>query len=231
MFDIPIAEESQESQTKAAANPFDLTPAKNKIQAFSEQIDAMTKTATAHQIENEEAQEQATAMATQAKKIGKAIDSLRKEYVQEPNEYVKAVNNFAKSFTDRLDAIERDLKQKMSAYLTRRELETRKAQEAARKAQEELQRKLDEEAKDAGVETVQLQTTIAPQAPTVTRTDSGSSHTQKVFRYKGVADLTQVPLEFLIVDEKKVNQAIRSGIRNIPGLTIEETTEIKLRTA
>lgn len=42
-------------------------------------------------------------------------------------------------------------------------------------------------------------------------------------------DLSKVPLEFLALDEKKVKEKIKKGIREIPGLKIFEKTNVTMR--
>lgn len=44
-----------------------------------------------------------------------------------------------------------------------------------------------------------------------------------------IEDESQIPKEFLSIDEKKIQMAIKGGIRNIPGVKIFENLEIEMR--
>jgi hypothetical protein len=45
------------------------------------------------------------------------------------------------------------------------------------------------------------------------------------------ADLAKLPREYLKIDEVKVNEAIRAGVREIPGLVIKEVEDVRRRTS
>lgn len=44
-----------------------------------------------------------------------------------------------------------------------------------------------------------------------------------------IVDITKVPAEYLSVDTKAINQAIRNGVRDIPGLKIFEKLSTVMR--
>ena len=44
-------------------------------------------------------------------------------------------------------------------------------------------------------------------------------------------DAALVPREYLIVDEKQIRQAVRDGVREIPGVRIEQVDELAVRAA
>ena len=58
--------------------------------------------------------------------------------------------------------------------------------------------------------------------------DDGSL-TKKVKRYFDLLDIDSVPREYLKIDEKKVEEAIKNGIAHIPGIGIYSRNEIDLR--
>jgi hypothetical protein len=67
---------------------------------------------------------------------------------------------------------------------------------------------------------------VAPAGPT--RSSSGSSSGTK--RWVGeVVDEALVPREYLIVDQRLINQAIRDGVRDIPGVRIHEKHGVTVR--
>jgi hypothetical protein len=97
----------------------------------------------------------------------------------------------------------------------------REAQERADKARREAEEALQR----------QIATVSAP-AATVRTTElasaSGSASTRKVWR-ASVIDATRIPREYLAVDQKAINAAVRSGVREIPGVTIEQVDELAVR--
>lgn len=69
---------------------------------------------------------------------------------------------------------------------------------------------------------------LAPAAPM--RAMSGSATTTK--RWVGtVVDESRVPREYLAVDQRKINAAVKAGVRDIPGVTIEQVDGLSVRTA
>jgi len=77
---------------------------------------------------------QAVEMIGQAAAMAKAIENKREELVKSPNEFVKAVNQFAKPYTDGLAEIKSDLGRKHIRFAQEEE---KKRLESQRKAKEE----------------------------------------------------------------------------------------------
>ena len=127
----------------------------------------------------------------------------------------------------------------------------REAEEANRKAREEAARKAEEEAKamaateaeieaakkkaeeEAARHEIRAPIVTAPVIPVqekVTRTETGAAaHVRKVWKAE-VVNEAEVPREYLTVDMKKVNDAVRMGAREIPGVRIFEEVSTVFRT-
>lgn len=109
--------------------------------------------------------------------------------------------------------------------LARAEFESREAAREAQERAEDARRKA-EEATQA-----QIAAASAP-AVEVSATElasaSGSASTRMV--WKGVVtDAALVPREYLVVDQKAINAAVKAGVREIPGVTIEQVPELAVR--
>lgn len=210
-------------------NPFDLDVVKDKLAVYSTAIDDMVDIVTLIDVRDESSSQEAVEIGTKAKKIETAIERLRKELVQDHNDFVKSVNGLAKSFTERLGGVQQSVRGKLGAYASRQELERRKAEEAARKAQAEVQAKLDAEAKAANVEPVQIAEPVVVKPQTMVRSANGGSATQrKVWKFE-VVDPQAVPREYLLVNESLVRQHVANGVREIPGVRIYEDIQIALK--
>jgi hypothetical protein len=106
--------------------------------------------------------------------------------------------------------------QEMSSRLEARQAQER-ADEARRLAEEAQQREV--VAKSAPATTV---------ATTQLSSASGSASTRKVWRAI-VVDEALVPRAYLAVDQKAINTAMKAGVREIPGVTIEQVDELAIR--
>lgn len=128
--------------------------------------------------------------------------------------------------------------------------EARLAQEAADKAAAEAKAKADEAAKAgaadaaslaeiakaeeakaqvvASMPTVQVEMPVIPQASGPVRTAAGTASVRKRWEF-GITDPTAIPREYLMVDEKKIREAVKAGVRSIPGVNIFETSDIAIR--
>lgn len=209
-------------------DPFDLSPVKSALEAHLARIDEMASQAQAVAVKDADTQAQAVEMAGQIKRLGKAIEAARVQFVAQPNEYVKSVNGLAKGILGKLEGIERGLKLKLSDYAYRLEMERRKAEEEARKALIEAQRKIDEEAKAANVAPVQLEAPVIPVKAEPVRTAAGTASMKTVWKFE-VTDAQAVPREFLVVDESAIRKAVAAGVRQIAGVNIYETKDVAIR--
>lgn len=160
----------------------------------------------------------------QVKSLLKAIEKKRKDAIREQDEFVRGVNSFCKTFKDSLGEIEGILKTKISDYGWQKELERRKKEKEAQEEARKLQEKIDAEAEKIGVDPPK----IGAPAPVIkkrkiVRTESGTSaHLRTEWKMTEIIDFSLVPDEYKILDEKKVKSSIGAGIREIPGLKIEE---------
>lgn len=237
-FSAPLAKPKKERKPKAViveapppatAGPFDVEAVKRGLIQYDLAIDGMVAESQKIIVKDEATSVMAIELAGGAKKLNKTIEDYRKELVQPALDFQRSVNNLCKHYQDRLTTIERDVKAKCSQYQQRVELERRKAQEAARKAQEELQRQIAAEAKAANVEPPPIVAPVVPEAPKTVRTEQGSMTFKEVWKFE-VTAAPDVPRAYLAVDEKLIRQAVASGIRHIPGVRIWSEKEASIRT-
>lgn len=224
-----IYPEAAEREVVEAGTVLDLDVIRPKFDDYKQEAARISADVKALEVKDDETLNIAVMIGGNAKKIAKAIDVQRKAIILEPGEFVKGVNAICKAITDNLDEAERIAKQKIGQHQARIEMERRKQEEEARKAAEELQRKIDAEAKKAGVEAPKVMAPVIPEAPKVTRTEAASAHQRKVWSFE-VTDHTQVPVEFKIVDEQLIRDAIKMGVREISGVRIFEETKTIFRT-
>lgn len=224
-----IQEEPQASMSLAVIAPLDLEAVKRGLIKYDSAIDIMVAESRQIIVTDEASNIKAIELAGGAKKINKAIEDKRKEWVQPALDFQRSINNLCKHYQDRLSTIERDAKGKCGQYQQRVELERRKAQEAARIAQEELQKKIAAEAKAANVEPPPITAPVVPEVPKTVRTEKGSMTFKEVWKFE-ITAAKEVPRDFLIVDERAIRQAIAAGVRQIVGVRIYSEKEASIRT-
>lgn len=174
-------------------------------------------------ITDDESEKQMISKAGEMKALFAQIDTKRKEIIKYHDQYVRKVNALAKSFKDILDPAIQNLRCKLGNYQYKKELERQKREKKALKEQNILQKQIRKEAEKKGIEAPEM----PPPAPvekkqTITRADDGSSayiRTEWAFE---IIDLSKVPDEYKMLDDKKVNAMIKAGVRIIEGLRIFE---------
>lgn len=62
----------------------------------------------------------------------------------------------------------------------------------------------------------------------VIEVEDGSLYAVSKYNYE-LIDMNRIPKEYLSINEKKVKDAIKNGIRNIPGLIINQSKELAMR--
>lgn len=116
-----------------------------------------------------------------------------------------------------------------------REEAARKAEEEARKqkaseAEIEAARKAaEEEAKKHEIAAPTVTAPVIPATNNVTRTETGSSsHQVKNWKCR-IVDASLVPREYCEPSTKLLNDAVKLGVREIPGCVIEEVSDTRFR--
>ena len=217
------------SVENAKNSVLDARVAKYQFDQYLDQVSEMVESAKAHTVTDMATNETAVAMAGQAKAITARIEKLRKSIVDAPNQFVKSVNNFAKQYTGKLADIESNLKTKINRYQVEQQRARIEAQRRADEEAKKLQEMVNQESKAAGLEPVVVAAPVIP-AAVVTRTDNGSASLRKVWAWK-LVNFNMVPDELKTINDKAVNQAVKSGVRNIPGIEIYEESQTVIRAA
>jgi hypothetical protein len=208
------------------------------------QADAFRVKAEAMVIESDETVIGATNLLGFIKQSKKQFEDKRTGYVKPLNDQVKQVNDAFKTITAPLDSAETILKQKVLIY--NREQEKKRQEEIARiererKEAEERQRALEAEHEARRLDALATDGEIIPdlppaeiapvelppELPTMTRTALGSATVKKVWMFE-VAFPAEVPRQYLIIDERLIREAVRAGVREIPGVRIYQDDQLAI---
>ena len=209
------------TQFVASATPTvianDIEAAKHNLMQFRSAVNAMQAEATALEVRDAETEEKGAEMTAQTKKLKKAIEAKQEDIIGEASKFVRLVQAFTLPFRKDLEAIEAQVKRKLGDYGFLKEQARRIAEEAARKA--------------ANVEPVQLPTPVIPKQSAPVRTESGTTSYVSQWTYE-VEDVSKIPARYLLSDptnKAAVNESIRAGVREIPGLKIFERMVTRTR--
>jgi hypothetical protein len=109
----------------------------------------------------------------------------------------------------------------------------REAEEALKKekdaaARAALERTIAEETEAANAPVQVAVAPVIPEIPKAVRTESGSAHQRMTWTFE-IEDGTKVPRAYLAIDEQKIRQAVKAGIRQIPGVRIFEQASTTFR--
>jgi len=206
-----------------------LEVAKARFQREIAEMETAVEVAENFLVVDDRTHKEAIKNAGAIKKMLKALDVERKDVIGGADAFVRGVNAFIKIFKDMSNKAVNQYSRKCSTYSAKVEAERRKREAEAKKQAEEMQAKIDADAKAGGYEAPKVEFIPETRESSVVRTESGASaHTRKVWTFE-IEDLEKVPGKYKVVDDKVVNADIRAGVRNIPGLKIyqKETTVFK----
>lgn len=175
---------------------------------MDKEISTIVSRANAFQVVSDEQMEKATNVISWCRAKLKKVEERRKFFTGPLNDHIKSINAFFRQWTGPLEEAEQIVDRKVRAY--REEL--RKKAEAEQRAAEQAARK---KAEKKGIDPDAVVVEEAP-AP-AKRTDFGTFKQVADFE---VQDLNQIPRSYLMADEKKIRQAVKEGIREIPGVRI-----------
>jgi len=201
------------------------------IEKYEPEFNRLVKEAKDLKVIDDESVKKATSQGTDAKRLGNEIEKRRKEINEIPYNRFTAVNKFCKLFTEKLKLVEGEAGRKIRQYDAQVEQDRRDAEKKANEAAAELQEKLNAEAKEQGIEPEKVQMQTIPEEKTIHRTASGTAHQRGVMTFDpDKVELDKVPRKYLMLDEKKVRAAIKTGIKKIEGITIYEKKSTVFKT-
>ena len=197
-----------------------IEPIQKELEQYKPKLAELEKQAKALKVTDNETFQISIDGAGTAKTLLKAIDGRKAEQTGPYREFINKVNNAAKFFTDPLKRVAEEFSRKGGDYQYQLELARKKQQKAIEEANRKLQEDLDKQAKQDGIEAPVVTPVKAPKPENVYHTEGGhSQHLRKPWVGE-IEDPEKVPHEYCIPDQKLINQAVKMGVREIPGVKI-----------
>lgn len=206
-------------------------------------------------VTDDDSMKQVMAAGKEAKEFHKKVDEQRKALVKPLNDKVGEINDYAKSLFQPIDQVITHSKSQLAQWeniLEKKRQEEAKRLEEERKAkQAEIEKKAREEKEQAEMEASfglksddeikrdELVAKAAREREELELSKEAKSQqkeiaakkvsgARKIWKHE-VVNFNLVPRDFLVLDDKKVREAILAGNTNIPGLNIFQETSIGFR--
>jgi len=154
----------------------------------------------------------------------KAIEKKRKEFVDPLNESLKAINSSFKKLSEPLEKAKAILSGKITDWHVAEQKRIAEENERIRK-EEEKRRKIQEAHAAQGHE-VAKPIEMKREAPVENKI--GSTYMRTDWAWELINE-AEIPREYLMIDQVKINTAVRAGIRSISGIRIYEVQKAVTR--
>jgi len=151
----------------------------------------------------------ATEFLIQVKNKIDELEDERKSYTQPINQSLRKLNSRFKELTEPLRKAEKIVKEAVLEYSEKRE-----------KERIEEEKKIQKETGNKNIK-------VVDSLPEIIESKSGESRTTKRWTFE-VINEKKIPREYLMTDEKKVNSAIKNGVRKIAGLKIYQKKTLSI---
>jgi hypothetical protein len=176
-------------------------------------------------IDSDEANEKAASLLSMIKGAFNKAEEERRALTDPLNAVIKNLNKrYKDTLTGPLATAEAVIKSKITEYLQRKRAE---AEAAAAALREKAERARSEGRKEALINQAEA-ALVAGSERTVRGIYGGTASLRKRWVFD-VAELDVVPREFLMVDGDKVRDAIKNGVRDIPGIKIYQEETVAAR--
>ena len=205
-----------------------LIEAQNAFLLWKKRFTQLEEEVKTLEIVNEESCQKAAELLATISKYEKRINEECEKRIIIPKTFIKKVKARVNEVVKPLSNSKKIVKLKLKDYKTRIELKRKEMEKKAEEERKRLQEQLDKEAKEKNIEPVKLPEVIMPKEKLKVSTDNGTVYEKKHWTFK-IVNFEKIPREYLIIDKKKVNAAIRAGVRNIDGLEIYQEIEIATR--
>jgi len=203
----------------------------HQLNVFIAQGEQIRDEAFKIKVTDDKTKEAATDLGSKIHKAMKRIDAEVDEIIEAPKGFVTYAKNIGAKVQKPFEEGKEYLRGEIKQHRARETLAAEQRKEAARKATEALQKKLNEEAKASGIkEEIKVDAIAVPGVDNITRAESGTSYGTKRPKVT-VVNLEIVPREYLKIElrTKAVHDAMRQGVTEIPGLELDWEEDIAFK--
>jgi hypothetical protein len=137
-----------------------------------------------------------------------------------------AAREEARRQQERIEAEQRAIREAAEAKAREAAEALKKETDAAARAA--LERTIAEETEAANAPAQVAVSPMIPEIPKAVRTESGSAHQRMTWTFE-IDQESDIPRQYMSVDEQKIRQAVKAGIRHIPGVRIFEQASTTFR--
>jgi len=162
-------------------------------------------------------------------KAKEAADELRRKLQAEADEINRKAAEAARKRADEESRIKREKEETEARERGAKKAELEALAKKAEQERFEAIRKAEEEAAKNAIVAPTVIDPVVQETANITRTETGSAAFSKKPWIFEIKNESAVPREYLSVDEKKIRDAIRMGIREILGVRIYQETQVNLR--
>ncbi|MCK4609441.1 MAG: hypothetical protein KAT71_08160 [Gammaproteobacteria bacterium] len=182
-------------------------------------------------VTNEEEMQGASALLSQASARVKRLEISRKEFTEDLVKQKRKIDTQFKEWSAPYTSMVTKVKSAIGAYVNEQE---RIRREAERKEKERLAQEARDKAKDEGISIQKATADVRKEAepvnvpaPVTSSKVAGAKMTTVQVTKFEVVDASKVPVEFKVVDERLIRQAVKDGAKRIAGVRIYQDTQVK----
>jgi chromosome segregation ATPase len=176
-------------------------------------------------INSADSHEKGIELAKKATKVISIIETKRKEITKPLDEKKKEVKSYTDGLTAELSEGLSSLRNKLKQYEMKLEEDARELRKA-KEQEEENRRKLQEQLLNNAPREEIAETIMQLKQIDEPPTEKTSLRSRWLWE---VVDNAMIPRQYLIPDTKAINEAVRSGVREIEGIRIYEDKQLVLR--
>ena len=184
-----------------------------EIQVLQKQVSPLVKKAGGYKIDSVEAVDNASLFLKKVRDTENSLESKRLEFTAPLNQSLKAINETFRQLKTPLTQARELLTGKILTW-KRAETERLMKEEARRRAIQEAHEKKGHEVK-------------APVVLERPEAKIGNTQTRKVWTFE-VQDPEKIPYEYMVIDPVSIRNAIREGVREIPGIKIYQEEQLSI---
>jgi len=183
------------------------------VKVIEEETSILLKQADSYVIKSAQDVDLASEFLRKIKDVENRVEAKRLEFTKPLNESLKAINNTFRQLSEPLTQARKLLTEKILSW--------RRAEQERIAKEEERRRKIQEAHERAGHE---VKAPIILERP---ETKMGDTQVRKVWNWE-LIDFSKVPDIYKEINRVAINQAIRNGAREIPGLEIFQEESLSI---